>query len=423
VCKKKKKIVKKRPIKRSKKARKPAPKRRKTKPKRLKKSVLPPVPAPARPAMPVAVRKETNVVVGNSTCPGWQRTEAGVTIKQVRVIDQREGATCGYHALKNAILIANNLAGAQTPDLCAQLNDSTRVQFLFGPSGIWRERIIAHRSENALRFEIRGVLMAHIRKRQAKLYTNLSSMGKEELSAEATKFMRLFETYQNIVNDLARAWAQQIVRDDTKITLNDQTLSTAIQSAQKFSISGALPAAYGVATREEVIALIKNPQTIGRFFDLESLKNHPLQFSRADIPAAFKAYNADMIKKRLPGMESDGDWLDDGEIEKLINDEEQKGGLLEGLQDSLMVFGDISRDPMAAIQLANIQDALTKNGRHVWGFILGTMNLAYPAGRGHWFTLVLYQHSDGTREFIVADSLNGDQLLSRQVRELVERLR
>ena len=91
------------------------------------------------------------VTVGASECRGRERRLAdNVTLQQVKV-QKQEGLTCGYHAVKNALLMANELA-QNKGDMYGKLNDGDVADNLFGyeddqAAGKWRKERIRVRRE------------------------------------------------------------------------------------------------------------------------------------------------------------------------------------------------------------------------------------------------------------------------------------
>lgn len=98
------------------------------------------------------------VQVGNSSCRGTEKRVGNVVATQIHVLDQHDDnncgtASCGYHAVKNALKIASALAVGRN-DLDERVHDETNVQQLFGlpdESGVasvgnWRQAIIDKRN-------------------------------------------------------------------------------------------------------------------------------------------------------------------------------------------------------------------------------------------------------------------------------------
>lgn len=87
-----------------------------------------------------------NIVIGKSACKGDERTVAdNAVVKQVRVKSQFDSdgggaASCGYHTLKNLILLAQGITLNKT-DIFKEVCDAQVVQRLFGPEGEWRKLI------------------------------------------------------------------------------------------------------------------------------------------------------------------------------------------------------------------------------------------------------------------------------------------
>jgi len=85
-----------------------------------------------------------DVLVGKAQCKGYEKKHSdNVVIKQVLVKDQFDydgggSASCGYHVLKNLILLSKGIMSGQD-DIYKELHNAQLIQRLFGPSGEWRQ--------------------------------------------------------------------------------------------------------------------------------------------------------------------------------------------------------------------------------------------------------------------------------------------
>jgi hypothetical protein len=87
------------------------------------------------------------------------------------------------------------------------------------------------------------------------------------------------------------------------------------------------------------------------------------------------------------------------------------------LQDQITVIDDIRHLGL----LNNVQQKLITEPSYVHAFILGSMQQkADTSGTGgHWIAVVAHKKADGSRTFVIADSMNFNQLTSPLVRQLV----
>jgi hypothetical protein len=114
------------------------------------------------------------ISVGSAACKGDERQwSKNVTVKQVRVQNQ-SSASCGYHALKNAILIANELT-EPSQKLYENLQSAQLTQKLFGKQGgTWRTLVIERQKDpfsSDMQFDgewIRGDALDHIINHESK---------------------------------------------------------------------------------------------------------------------------------------------------------------------------------------------------------------------------------------------------------------
>lgn len=73
---------------------------------------------------------------------------------------------------------------------------------------------------------------------------------------------------------------------------------------------------------------------------------------------------------------------------------------------------------------ANIRRNLANPGEYMHAFVLGNMRqtgdtVGSQGGFAHWITLVLHKTADGTHHYIIADSINGRQLESNNIKKVI----
>lgn len=338
---------------------------------------------------------QDTIMVGNSRCIGGEREFNNVTIKQLKVARQTDGASCGYHARKNADFIAHCLSENEAT-LGELVTNRTRAEILFGKNGTWRKPVIEERKKTVLKNYINNRLKRLIKK-----------PTKDDGSIY--KLEKIENVYKTCIDDLAQNCAIALVnKSELSITIKPDNFYDLITTCMKNKMENLGPTwrdDYFVSshieevTQEQLKNYALSTETISSF--IQPLEK-PLTITLDNIKAALVEYN------RNNGNEIDlqGDWLNNGEIESLGSEAEEK-------RDHLRVIENVNEfDPK------KFKDKSMQEG-YIHRFILGTMKRYGNVGsRGHWISCVLYNNG-GKREYIIADSLMSNQLNSDLIEKFI----
>ena len=383
-----------------------------------KKESIPPLAAPALPQLSAPL----------PTRPTPPPTKTKIDIEQFKVLNQfgaGGGASCGYHALKNGILIARYFDGLEgsKENLDARLNDEELVSELFGENGKWRNLVRTKRNKYVLQYLIGEQLKGAILK--PKDYDELRNQFddpqlREEMDIKIIRNIVIRDAYSSKMSDIARKWSDEIV--EKNITIKpEKILIKTIEDEKNFSLpyleKGYYMSKEGglLADRNEVIAYLKKPGTLKYFIDIKKLKD--ISFSMENLSDAYDEYNVHAnevgFARQFPG----GDWLNDDEIKTLYKLENEFGGMLYKSSAHFAVIQDINA-PYETI-IKNAKKDFDENQNLTYAFVLGTMSVKYSSGMGHWFTVVVHQ-KEGHKKFITTDSLGIDRTKDSIVGTLIE---
>lgn len=314
------------------------------------------------------------------------RNNGQICVQQALVRNQR-GASCGYHALKNACGIASTLLGN---DRRPWLSSPEMVNQLFGAEGQWRLRIQRERQKRVLRYYIE-----HLMPVNDMVEDNAGQFNLENIRG---LYMALHREY--VAEVVGRLFAGEDSIEITPDVFVDWV------RAQDVHIDD--PLRYGKnVTVEAIREHIHNRETILAYIDIS--RNQVLRCSRAMLTAALERYNdVAYDTEKFNTTTLNGEWLDDGEVEQLITHIKNEQEHLN--QIPIIALNSITSNVLELNEdVTQLRDAIRAGNElphRVYAFILGDMKYdKNGTGRaGHWMTLVLDTLEPTQRRYTLADS-------------------
>ena len=127
-----------------------------------------------------------------------------------------------------------------------------------------------------------------------------------------------------------------------------------------------------------------------------------------------------------------GELIEEQHIQDILDTAVQPGGFLEGLPVSFQVIEDVTNKNINVEGLMHLDHQFRRQresslnstrtlmceGIQVHGFILN--DIAKEDKIGHWFAVVVYIKRDGSRDYIILDSINCNRLHNKSVNALVQ---
>ncbi|TET06318.1 hypothetical protein E3J79_02370 [Candidatus Dependentiae bacterium] len=344
------------------------------------------------------------VQIDNSPCEGRKISlSKNFSVTQITVADQ-EGADCGYHSVLNCI----NLFALETGDKNwgSQLFNHELIQEFFGENGEWRNAIVRDR--------VRIVYYGYI-------WNQLINclLPDEHIKDEGYNKVQIKETYKSLLKNycstlIEKIFSGQEVEISCRNFLNYlQNANIYIDDVNKYVSTGGFP-------RSQIENYIRN--AFFSYFNQNKL-------IRISIGLQNYLMVCDDYQKRTKQvLNLEGGWLDDIEINNLIQQERPALG-----SEIFTIIGDMSlvrpendwlpewcRCKQVREQLQNpaVRD-------YIHCFILGTMSRMINENQttekttsGHWLAVLVHKLQE-RREYFVADSLNQPRLNSDPFKQLI----
>lgn len=352
--------------------------------------------------------------LGPARVAGVQEQRGNISIKQVNVLNQLGpdgggGASCGYHALKNALSITRAYAGQDDSDLLLHnLLNPKAVNLRFGPKGDWREEIMRDRNRQAMQEYVKRRLLGllkdpdrfarvaptieHWRSQNPPVpWTDIPAASSQLISADDVQFYLRFTRWREILGGLASAVAQQIIKSKIYVQVDQKVIERIRSSAEEQA-----------RTKKQAF-----PAMDANDLNLASL---PMTFLPNQIPEAYAEYNQAVEEGRLPAtrLYENGDELGSGEIERLVRltRAQWPGGegevtVLQSVASHDQAGQQVLDDPADQQRLEQIRNNMRTQLNYRHAFIVNSATPESPYG--HWTALVLNQ-ADGKREYVIADS-------------------
>lgn len=314
-----------------------------------------------------------------------------IEIRSVPVCRQGFDTSCGFHALKNGILVAQkNLTQAddeQIKDVLFGLpNSRARMS-----GGFWRQAVVAKRMQMVM-FEYA----------KAEMRQNFFGNPTNPDAVQALLISIGDAILQKKIQKLFNFSGAKI-----ELTIND------FHDALKVFKSGEHDSQ---ERRQAVVFLQANPSILQVYMNAEA----KLVYTEQRVEAALGAYNNRVQSYGLTSVDPTGNGLNSGEIEALIGYEREHGVILQDKNLPITVIEDISLAGNPELNLYDfgaVRNALKTQPDYKHVFLLGTMrhsNAIGSGGMGHWFTLVVTP----SRAF-VADSVGADRCFDESVRTIL----
>lgn len=343
--------------------------------------------------------------------PMIQSEEFG--LQQVCVCDQTSvqhssnsgGASCGYHALKNGILLAQEqfdtlLDETVVSNLFSTLQSNLKV-------GFWRREIMHKR-----------------------LQSILSDYIKEQMIAQFIVHNVVQHPYQKEVRDVLLRIIDDLVKDVVKTIMESSGKSCTVTThdikhkIERLNTSKTSANDEYTQRLSHARSLLKQDSDNLLLSQFLNIKADGKTFSEHDADLALEFYNNKAEEKGLSKITISGDWLDSGELDILCQLERKQGILLSDQNIEVSIIEDIGLIDIPEVSPCNFEEIglkLSQNPRYKHIFIIGTMGHNHQTGTGsmgHWFTVVVT-----SKGAFVADSLaNMNRLTDHRVQAVLKKL-
>lgn len=371
-------------------------------------------------------------------------------LKQIWVANQFDekgggGASCGYHALKNAFLFIRSLHGIlDAVTLRETVNSFAKIKTLFGPLekeevGTWRAITMQARAELAFKNYI-------YHRFGLKDLKNISEPATVQFKDDAYNLSanKIREIYSSLLGDYSLNAAKNLTQGRTERFVFDPSDVTRyirekafVKDPYDFLEKKPFESENNIdherkdvgALSELIFAHLIDVATIHRYIDLAKMEEYTLTLDASKEVFAF--YN----KGNSNQLNEDGDWLQVEEMQKLHDEvenqetpkfiKENRPGLICNIPHGSTFIEDINDltnthggniDPKIFKEL-NLEDPLkaARDALHdetvqqyIHTFFINTADRV-QCPRGHWLALVLYKHN-GKQEYYIMDSINNTRL-------------
>lgn len=342
-------------------------------------------------------------------------------------------ASCGYHALKNSVVVLSALENStnNTPIDLSLLSNYELNQKLFGlSSGEYRSTIIKKRRHKALGLAIYNILLENIKGSQRivpddifaensyALHYNKGRIVFHPLSRSWTfRYIDKEEErtkFKNILLDVAYESAYNAIHNSEEINSSDSVNinieNTVIYEAFLKVLSIKDQAIYGsINTREKIEQYFPNIHDFTIYMNGNSLSvpAYEIQISSADLQYEFNC--ADYLK---------GDWLDAQEIDMLINDLQDNEQTGEYIKNTVMLCLGDNYDQSLKNQVSSHQELknILENFKQIENpqpFVI----ILHINGN-HWISVIVNKQNC-TIQYLLCDSAGNDVACNQRVTELV----
>ena len=360
-------------------------------------------------------------------------------ISQIRVYGQNSvngggGLSCGYHALKNSILLLRALQNEpERKNDIDQLNEQDLVVRLFNrtaPYGYWRQIVVARRlkvkAANKLAQILKKTLIGIAEQNMRIIFNPLPDDFEKDTPFNPLK-MR--EKYTKIFVDIAQIL---ISRNKNKIQQADLIetiqnvpiiISEEPEELNPYFKNNMLPGLYSSATKaiKAIQEYMTDPSTIQKYIpsldsiDITIVQQEPSSNSLGSIK--FTVSGEEII------IADNGENLIDKDIDCLIKKEQETKGLLDNISsDFFTVFtpSDLETAQIVffkeMISLDTIKEKIKNHEAFCHFFILcsGSQLSSAPLrtlalGTNHWVALALFNMPEKS-SYVITDSLNSSRI-------------
>lgn len=352
-----------------------------------------------------------------------EQTQQIHEICQCKVLQQKDGSSCGYHALYNGLTIAKSLKNSSFKDF---LESNIDRDHLFGScNSQWVKLIIVKRIELLAKFYISDFLFKNLRNIEVLTAKPEFDCYKLNLSSEWVAL----KTENNLIDSLEIKAFCNMITNVSNILVKDLL----IWKAQKVNLK-ITPLKFMLAFKQEYI---RRNMPIDKFylnflkvFNLTNCLNISI-YSDSKIEIKDKNIGgnkfyyinwANFLSKdfvKLSNEDRDaakfnqGYWLSSQEIEYLIKKEKKIDSTIADIdifcldRDMAQIFNSVNGETALIHARNNFQD---KNYTGTAIFLIYDSN--------HWITCVVTKNSGELPTFIFADSLGADYSVYKNTKGL-----
>jgi hypothetical protein len=346
-------------------------------------------------------REEIDVKV-NKSLKELKKEKFEYKLKQIPVLSQNDGVSCGAHALKNGMLIARGVG----LDGLKDLKDSEVFSYLFGQhkhgsnvlTGFWMQIIIANRSKMVVQNYLASIL-------ENKLHLPTNLQVNDKLHGYVT------QVWRDVLISLSKKSSQRVIDEgDHNVCCDD--VKKELENLSNDTVS----------TDDEYGLNMQKARTLLKKIDLKELKDIKVPVEKSHIQKAIGSYNENARSRGINPIDLSGGLLDGGELELLINKEHKNGIVLQKPLDVIVIENTELIGNTELGDIYGIEEAKRKivSGKPVV-FAVGTMKHNQESGSGncgHWFTFVVRPEG-----MYVADSLsNTNRVDDSRVLKIIEAL-
>ncbi len=375
------------------------------------------------------VAKE-EIMVGKSVCKGRKGKIKGAPVLQPNVYNQFHsdgggGASCGYQLLLRSCQIVKAISNGDN-DLQSQLEDHKVIQTYYGTGKSkvkWRLHILDGRSERRIKLYLSNKFEEGLRPLKQCPNEEIIDPDDDPRNDKENKGKKDPDRPKRHIWEIYRSAMRGLIHNIVPALLNNETPK------------------YDLCTDESIIADL----LIFIRVDNENLNNYVRQKNKIrqyiDFKKLRQAFDCTKrssgitLKKIMNNIKTDpydkaGEWLDDGEVELLVEFEKEAKGLLprKNIKYGFTVIPEFNLigkkdvDTVTPFIQDELKKSLNKKGQYFHIFLAGTMK--QKSGRsgtqGHWFPIILHKQKTGRREYIVTDSAgNHSRINDKRVKTLI----
>ncbi|MEX0940536.1 MAG: hypothetical protein WDZ41_04205 [Candidatus Babeliales bacterium] len=300
---------------------------------------------------------------------------AELIIKQIEVVPQKEAATCGYHALFNALAFFSDY-------ISKTMNVNSAMESIFG---LMKYNFTdAKQFENILKNWKQTVIQSKKKRALRKWIT-------EKLNQVLNKQQDFSDYYQDILHYCAAGIgenAAEWIENGNEYTINNTILQGFVNAYT-----------YG----KPHLQFLNDPQGV---------KLHMPILDTLEIKITPSIFNQ-IIQQYLEEKHGD-QWLLGSDIHEILR---TKIHVDEELNNNFVIVDDIDQLPLLSEEIKSKWQASQQANVN---FLLGTMK-EKGGGMGHWFTLSA-QKINGKSKYLVGDSLNPNRKNDERVHKVIKML-
>ena len=362
-------------------------------------------------------------------------------------------ASCGYHALKNGLIIEQSLIignGELNDQVLQKLTDTNIIEKLFSfNNSLWRSIVIKYRALQLAQYYIYDQLLKNIKEAQVKdiSYKNGYSLKLENnkiaFGSPANFLFSLFrksndykeqKAFANILVDAAKylafttsTYGYEEDKHTYTYNLNVQTIFDALSTVLNKKVQRQSPEIYQALNNFDVFCTYF-PNLVDKQILFDVVNDNTVQaYEIGSSQESFKEYFYDWQEhKSCSKVTSNiGEWISGEEIDEIIKHERrypssllkfehsQSGiNLPDNLYDNNVYFiEDLDRNPLSeqiliAPELNKLYQELEKPDSSLIAILIIHKS-------NHWFSCVINKQKNKFT-YILADSLNSNLSLTRE---------